>query len=569
MSTGSGRFLLILHDAKDGTEAGRAALRARLSTLLHLSPEALNAIFATLPVIIQYDLSADLAERSVELFESVGAEVEALEGHPGRALPAPGQAGLAILESPEVKLALALLLERPSAHASKTAPSPAIAPLTLNDDTGVDDLERLLDDALLETEPVLDVSATDNNEPLGVSIEELTRMLEAEESLPPPNQNASSNAFELSLDEPSGVSRPDVYSTLLDEPVAALSPEPTMSESPPEPEAPPASSMAEDETVNLPELRTAFLATIPPQDSPHLPQPFAFGAPSDTEVDEDEEEEEEDDRPPWRGIPKNRQLVFGTAIVAVFMLVLGVYRFLLVSNEESITLTLTPEALNALLKEQRSILDRSNEGSELPKNRFSWTGENNQGSISSRVTLLEQNGVPISVDLSIRQTAAGKRSLKEIADGVPPPVWIRLCVAQNMVVSAGEAPGALLFHGTAKAYLSDEERNARAVVNVNGKMWREADRYVGSWALTLNSDGSPEQPEYILEREKLEYTIKVAGTFIAKDRTKILRERPYTSKPSTAQTDKEKATTGKAKRKAANVNDGEAVDGEASSETEG
>lgn len=572
MSTGSGRFLLILHDAKDGTESGRAELRAKLSSLLHLSPSALNAVFNSLPVIIKYDLSAEQSERFVQFFESVGAEVEALEGHPGRSLPAPGQPELAILESPEVKFALAMLLDGPPDRKEPAQAPATIETLTLNEDAGVEDLERLLDDALLETDDTIDVSVDDSksvtSEPLGVSLEELTRMLEMEDALPPPSATPvappANESMSLAFDEETSAERPDVRSILLDEPVEKL--ESPISAPPPErpieaAEPRPSSEQksVEADPVHLPQLRKGPDTPPPPQESPHLPQPFAFGAPPPIDADDEEEEEDddEDEDPNWYAIPKNRQLFFGAAIVAVFMLLLGVNKYLLSSTEEMITLTLTPEALNALLKEQRSILDRSG-GEEVPKNRFSWSGEATQDRTSSRITLIEQNGVPISVDLTIRQQEAPKRSLKEVADGVPPPVWIRLCLAQNLQVSAGEEPGTVLFHGQAKAYFSDEERNARAVVAVKGKVWREYDRYVGSWNISLNSDSSPEQPEYILEREKHEYIVRLSGTFIAKERTKILRERLA---PGRSQRKSERAIEGEG-------NEGEAVDGEAPRETE-
>ncbi len=574
MSTGSGRFLLILHDAKDGTEAGRAKLRTQLSAMLHLSTDALNSIFSSLPVIVKYDLSAEQADRFVQFFESVGAEVEALEGHPGRSLPAPGQPELAILESPEVKFALAMLLDGPPDRSRNTADS--VETLTLNEDANVEDLERLLDDALLETgDATLDVSASDD-QPLGVSLEELTRMLEMEDALPPSQPPAPAADMTLAFDEEPTAKKPDVRSILLDEPVEKAAelqratppspaPEPTpplssnippLTQKAPMQAAPIQSANAaapEDETTNLPQLRGA--PEPQPQSSPHLPQPFAFGPPPPVDsAEEDEEEEEEEDEPTqWYAIPKNRQLFMGTAIVAVFMLLLGVNKYLLSSNEETVTLKLTPEALNALLKEQRSILDRGGDTAEIPKNRFSWTGEATEGITSSRITIIEQNGIPVSVDLSIRQVQAPKRTLKEVADGVTPHVWLRLCVAQNLQMSAGDEPGTVLFHGQAKAYFSDEERNARGVVSVTGKLWREYDRYVGSWNLALNSDGSPELPEYILERENRDYIVKISGTFIAKDRTKILRERLASTR---------------GRPKAHPESEGEVVDGEAASETE-
>lgn len=73
------QYLLILHDAKDGSQAGRAELRECLCTTLRVSEAKAVEIVSSLPSILCQGLTQRDAERFARVLEHLGAVVEVME----------------------------------------------------------------------------------------------------------------------------------------------------------------------------------------------------------------------------------------------------------------------------------------------------------------------------------------------------------------------------------------------------------------------------------------------------------------------------------------------------------
>jgi hypothetical protein len=135
------KYLVILHDAQESSQAGRAELKLRIVDRLQVSQKTVEALFQSLPVIIRRDLEKNAADRYCRVLEGLGAVVEVME----QVVP--------VESLPEEQL---LSPEAPGAVADNIPPS---SPLTADDDEAelalneeIDELEHMLDDALAGTQ---------------------------------------------------------------------------------------------------------------------------------------------------------------------------------------------------------------------------------------------------------------------------------------------------------------------------------------------------------------------------------------------------------------------------------
>ncbi|MCB0324250.1 MAG: hypothetical protein KDD69_11790 [Bdellovibrionales bacterium] len=537
-------FIVILHDADPATSEGRERLKQNLRSQLGLETDRIEAIFASLPVILKEHLEQGDAESYVRVLEKLGATAEALpqassmnETNPAAATadPLPASAdnlaftedlppaakenaptsGDYSMEELEDMLAEALAEEVDSDEDELgLTPKPEAAPKPESDGG----LDFVLDESLLTgsigigSEKKVEATAEEFPDELILAPEptvtnaptEFERMLETL----PGEQPSEDDDYDLDLSE---LDQSESLAEYAVEPVVRQPP------SVPQVTIPPRAQDDDDSLSVDPEHEDELLrvleATVQeqPQRSAHLPlhstasatpplaaPPVASPLPPPSPPPSHPVLSEHDETPGPHAVAGNSILFASTATIWIGMAVvlIGLAVLLLrpmlmpgFGPEPSVQFTASPEMIEALLKQQEEILRTQSvpSGAKGPSTVARWSAESAAGELTFDLSVLTVNDTPAFMELKLHTPRPAELTAEELVAGVSRP-WVERLVASKLRVAEDQedAAGSIRLSGPGRAYIEDRGYRGRLVVEVTATLDKAADgRLDGSFRAEL------------------------------------------------------------------------------------
>ncbi|MFN8389210.1 MAG: hypothetical protein U0136_02835 [Bdellovibrionota bacterium] len=471
------KFIVILHDAQDGSQAGRAELKLQLIEHLHLSEKTVDGIFESLPVIISSDLDQKTAERYAETLEGLGAVAEVIE----QAAP---------VEAPPVTKPI------------EPAPLPEAG---ADHNLEIDDLERMLEDALAASEEPSPVDAASTLAALNENADQELNAadwhlgdltVESEEQVA---VGTSGPIFALEEERKVDERRPSILDDLITFESGSAEPERT-----PIPE----SVLPEHQLESAPRASEEAIASTAGQfgDSGRNP---AFARP--VQVDSPEPivpppVTYSGSRP---GVVQRTKHLFGasTALLFAVVLVFGSAALYAITGQEGQRMTISFD-IGALLREQAAIFGGDEQVEvHMPVVTGTWQGSLSESArkADARVTALDEELSLASFHATADQPPPLTQA--EFVAGKAPPVWLRRVDVENLRPQMGPdqlrpaTDHAFLLSGIGKAYLEDAKGSGRVSVRVRVLLEGAPDKkdaLVARWMVTRFSEpASFDEPEQL------------------------------------------------------------------------
>ena len=574
-----GKSLLILHDALDGTEAGRRTLMGRLCAELKLTTQTVESMFSDLPVILKSGLDNKQAELYKKSFEELGAFVEVLEQEPtahlssadsdspfisptesGELNPAelrdmsadlsahlsvpptsPNSEGIARVTEIEFSLSPSTGPTIPEPRASKTlpdsivpdfsnlsldespsfsassAPDPNISAASLSTGTRGDYELSALDSSLEELSQMLDDSISGDDKGL---LEEDVHEEQNDFAQALADITVSDSADEQKL--PNLESYFDKLSSLPEAPAITRGPEAPKTKT---------SSSADSplDSVSTVTSDNDHKTELPPMKRP-LSEAFQKSRPSESQL------------PSPAKVPETVELTapikvpprFSPHIVALvifFFAIAMLSLFLPQSNKTGEVISISKKDLEKLIVEQQKILNASKSSKPVPSEKVDFysgklSSDNLSGTI--RVGLGEGSAIrSISFDLATAKPPVLKS--EEIVAGVKERVWIKRVLADRLIITgqskgqkeglAASESGAVKAAGVAKLYLEDSIGGERIMLKslIEGEFDSKNISLKGRISVSSASEAEPETEE-IIASERIKgraFKVRLNGAFSA------------------------------------------------------
>lgn len=505
-----------MYEPKDSADDARDRVRHELIVRLGLAEQIAANMLVALPAGVPLSLSAEQCERCATVLDEIGIECEVIAGDVAGALAFP------LFDHPDLIRVLGLVAT------GEIGQNPLRPP-----NETVDMLERMLDEALsgaleesLVDPPPADRSSVPtagnpSNQPsLGLAIEKdpadapardvyalsLDAELPAEESREPVRNVITPQATfgaGLSFDDADDDAFENASSSV-QTPTIAATQAPTLSTD----DAPPGAELSAGETHAATETASEQSAPSPSEDIlksafAARPRPASSDQDPSDEVNSEEDESTFDDSADETTGPPDRRLRRAHLVAAaVTIALLGVVGFYSIGLDDRASLTLTDEALDKFLKDQKRILQPREQPTIARVVERRYRGSSYIAPFHAEITVEQSEGKIDSATVKVWSDEAEKRTLLEIAHKKMPRVTLRELTTGSLEITppweASEVASPLI-RGEAKAYFVDELRNGRARALIELSLRSHGSSLIARWTVR-NVEAPPGGSDYLLER---------------------------------------------------------------------